>query len=71
MPKVSNHTVQRPKIVQNQITGQPQPMAAKMVPLHNNLDLERGWQTSICHPSGTHQEQTAESFKLYSGWNMN
>lgn len=57
--------------MQNQIIGLPQPMAAKMVPLHNNLDLESGWQTLICHPSGMHQEQTAESFKLYSSWNMN
>ena len=53
------------KILQNLIIGQPQPMVVKMVPLHNNLDLENGWQTSICHPSDTHQEQTAEKISPF------
>lgn len=46
-------------------------MIQTRVPWHNNLDQENGWQTSTYHPSGKHQEQTANKNVMINPYNRN
>lgn len=74
MMLLSVRTVLTPKEQQIQIvpiknhvtlSGESPSKDVKRVPLHNNSDLEHGWQTSICHPSDRHQGQTVQDKCLF------
>lgn len=39
---------------------------ARQIPLHSNLDLESGWQTSVCPLCDKHQEHTVPENQKYA-----